>query len=256
MRLAGRSSRFRASSFTTTGIGSNHTETETSETKDAHQLDVCRWFTGDPILPVSTVSVGARLGYDDDGNWANTQVCYYDYPIPIIFEVRGLPTDGYKGQSIGNIIECEGGHLAGGHGPNCTAFDKDGKKLKTFQGAKNHMQSFVDSCHEGKIEYSHGAESSHLSSALAHIGNISWKLGAPTKPADIKAAIKNATTNEAVVRMIAHLENNEVNLDKNMLALGKHLTLDPEKEIFTGEFAEEANPLLKGTYREGFEIVT
>ena len=63
-----------------------------------HQLDVCRWFIGDPILPVSTVSVGARLGYEDDGNWANTQICYFDYPVPIIFEVRGLPTDGYRGE--------------------------------------------------------------------------------------------------------------------------------------------------------------
>ncbi len=219
-----------------------------------HQLDVCRWFTGDPILPVSTVSVGARLGYDDDGNWANTQVCYYDYPIPIIFEVRGLPTDDYRGEKIGNIIECEGGHLSGGHGPGCTAFDKDGKKLKSFKGSKNHMQSFVDSCHSGKIDYSHGAENGHLSAALAHIGNISWKLGEPTKPADIKAAIEDAATNDAVVRMMEHLEKNEVDLSKNMLALGKPLTLDPEKENFTGEFAEQANPLLKGSYREGFEI--
>lgn len=220
-----------------------------------HQLDVCRWFIGDPILPAATVSVGARLGYDDDGNWANTQVCYYDYPVPIVFEVRGLPTDGCKGQTVGNIIECEGGHLSGGHGAECSAYDKEGKKIKTFKGGKSHMQSFVDSCHAGKIEYSHGAENGHLSSALAHIGNISWKLGAPTKPADIKAAIKDATTTDAIDRMLQHLEKNNVNPEKDLLALGKHLTLDPEKETFTGEFADQANPLLKESYRKGFEIV-
>lgn len=221
-----------------------------------HQLDVCRWFIGDPKLPAATVSVGARLGYDDDGNWANTQVCYYDYPIPIVFEVRGLPTDDYRGERIGNIIECEGGYLSGGHSSACTAHDKDGRKIKNFKGAESHMQSFVDSCHSGEIDYAHGAENGHLSAALAHVGNISWKLGTPTKPEDIKAAIKDATINDAVVRMIQHLEKNNVNLDRNMLALGKTLSIDPEKEVFTGEFADIANPLLKDPYRNGFEIVT
>ncbi len=219
-----------------------------------HQLDVCRWFIGDPKLPAATISVGARLGYDDDGNWANTQVCYYDYPIPIVFEVRGLPTEDYRGEKIGNIIECEGGHLSGGHNSECHAYDKDGKKLKTFKGGKSHMQSFVDSCHSGKIPYSHGAENGHLSAALAHIGNISWKLGAPTKPADIKAAITDASTSDAVERMIVHLEKNNVDLQKDMLALGKPLTLDPDKEIFIGDNAEQANPMLKESYRKGFEL--
>ena len=219
-----------------------------------HQLDVCRWAIGDPKLPVSTISVGARLGYDDDGQWANTQICYFDYPVPILFEVRGLPTDGYKGQSIGNIIECEGGSLSGGHGPGCDVFDKDGKKIKSFQGAKSHMQHFVDACHAGKIDQSHGAENGHLSAALAHIGNISWKLGEPTKPADIKQAIKDASTSDAVERMMKHLEDNKVDLSKDMLALGKPLTMDPDKETFTGDNAEAANPMLKGSYRKGFEL--
>lgn len=221
-----------------------------------HQLDVCRWFIGDPKLPVSTFSVGARLGYDDDGNWANTQVCYYDYPVPIIFEVRGLPTGDYRGERIGNIIECEGGYLSGGHSAGCSAYDKDGKKVKTFKGAKSHMQSFVDSCHSGKIEYSHGAESGHISAALAHIGNISWKLGAPAKPADIKSATKDAATTEAVERMLQHLGQNNIDPSKDLLVLGKHLTIDPESETFTGEFADIANPLLKGSYRKGYAIMT
>ena len=36
-------------------------------------------------------SVGGRLGYEDDGETANTQVIYHDYEsAPLIFEVRGL----------------------------------------------------------------------------------------------------------------------------------------------------------------------
>jgi predicted dehydrogenase len=220
-----------------------------------HQLDVCRWFTGDPKLPTSALSVGARLGYQDDGQWANTQICYFDYPTPIIFEVRGLPTKPFNGTAIGNVIECENGYLSGGHGPKCDAYDKDGKKIQSFQGSKSHMQSFVDSCHSGKIDAGHGAESGHLSSALAHIGNISWKLGARTKPAAIREGISNNIASDAFARMLAHLEDNKVDPEKDLISLGKNLTIDPEKEIFTGADAELANPLLKGSYRKGFEIV-
>ena len=159
-------------------------------------------------------------------------------------------------RKIGNIIECENGYLSGGHTPICFAHDKDGKKIKKFRGGKSHMQSFVDSCHSNSIEYSHGAENGHLSAALAHIGNISWKLGAPTKPGEITAAINDPVTSDAVERMLVHLEENGVDPAKDLLSLGKNLSLDPEKETFTGDFADEANALLKGSYRKGFEIIT
>jgi predicted dehydrogenase len=219
-----------------------------------HQLDVCRMFTGDPILPTSVISVGARLGYQDDGQWANTQICYFDYPVPIVFEVRGLSTKPYKDHPFGNLIECEGGYLSGGHSPKCTAFDKDGKEIKSFQGSKSHMQSFVDSCHSGKIDAGHGAESGHLSSALAHVGNISWQLGAPAKPEEILKSITNRIAADATSRMIVHLEDNKIDPAKDLLTLGIPLTLDPAKEVFTGALADKANPLLKGTYRKGYEI--
>ncbi len=220
-----------------------------------HQLDVCRWMIGSPTLPVSTISVGARLGYKDDGDWANTQFCYYDYkPVPVLFEVRGLPAEPFKDQSIGNIIECEGGHLAGGHEAQCTAYDKDGKELKVFKGSNSHMQAFVDSCHSGQIDQAHGAESGHVSSALAHIGNISWKLGEPATPDVIKDALSHPASTDALERTLAHLEENGVDPTKNLLSLGKILTLDPATEQFTGEHAERANPHLKGSYRSGFEL--
>lgn len=220
-----------------------------------HQLDVCRMFTGDPILPTSVISVGARLGNPDDGQWANTQICYFDYPVPIVFEVRGLPSNGYKTHPIGNLIECEGGYLSGGHSPKCDVFDKDGKMIRSFQGSKSHMQSFVDSCHSGKIDAGHGAESGHLSSALAHIGNISWKLGSPARPKEILKSISDPIASDACSRMFSHLEDNKIDPAKDLLTLGTPLTLDPRSERFTGTHAELANPLLKGTYRKPYEII-
>ena len=39
-----------------------------------HQMDVARWFLGEPGLPRHTFSVGGRFGYVDDGETPNTQV--------------------------------------------------------------------------------------------------------------------------------------------------------------------------------------
>src|SRR6185503_6892759 len=44
-----------------------------------HQMDVARWFLGEPGLPRHTISIGGRLGYEDDGDTPNTQVVFHDY---------------------------------------------------------------------------------------------------------------------------------------------------------------------------------
>jgi predicted dehydrogenase len=231
-----------------------------------HQLDVCRWFLGDPKqLPNSVISAGGRLGYDDDGEWANTQIVWLDYgPVPILFEVRGLPKkgvdfksgmDSFKGQGVGNVIECEGGWLAGGHGASCDAFDKDGKKVKSFKGGQSHMQNFVNAVLQGSIGPLRAVESGHLSSALAHVGNISWKLGADAAPDEARAAFaKNPNAADGFDRMVAHFDANGIDLTKTPMTLGLPLEIDPKAERFTGANAEKANALLKGSYRKGFEL--
>ena len=60
------------------------------------------------------------------------------------------------------------------------------------------------------------------------------------KPEELKQSITNPITSDAVSRMLTHLEDNKV---------------DPEKEIFIGTDSELANPMLKETYRKGFEII-
>src|SRR5262245_4470723 len=53
-----------------------------------HEMDVARWVLGEPALSSKVISVGGRVGYDDDGNTPNTQIVFHDYPAaPLIFEV-------------------------------------------------------------------------------------------------------------------------------------------------------------------------
>jgi len=57
-----------------------------------HEMDVCLWALGKTELAPRVMSLGGRFGYDDDGETSNTMVSFLDYkPVPIIFEVRGLP---------------------------------------------------------------------------------------------------------------------------------------------------------------------
>ena len=62
-----------------------------------HQMDVARWGLGVNELCQGVLSYGGRLGYEDAGETANTQVVMFDYgDKSLIFEVRGLKTDAYK----------------------------------------------------------------------------------------------------------------------------------------------------------------
>lgn len=227
-----------------------------------HQLDVCRWALGDPMsLPPAVLSIGGRYGYDDDGDTANTQILYIDQkPAPILFEVRGLPKKDlnwkegmpdFRGVSLGNIIEYEGGALLGGHNSNCKIVDKNGETIKSFQGGKDHIQLFIDACLSGKQDPTHSAENGHHSSALAHIGTHALTLGKETSPEQITASLKDhPLISEAFDRMMAHFEAN--GLSAIQPGLGVPLTTDGK--AFTGEYAAAATKLDLGHYREGYTL--
>lgn len=229
-----------------------------------HQMDVARWFLGEPGLPRHTLSVGGRLGYIDDGNTPNTQVVIHDYATaPLIFEVRGLPAsaggramDKYRGVSVGNVIDCEGGSLVTSQYFTATAYDKAGNVVKEFEGSDRHMQNFVDVMHSRKIDQLYGpVEEGHISSALCHLGNISHQIGHPTPPEAVRERIRgDAMLAEATGRMLEHLAKNNVDFQATPLTLGAPLTIQAGQEKFTGEFASQANPRLTRNYRAPFVV--
>ena len=70
-----------------------------------HQMDIARWGIPGATLPRSVLSVGGRFGYADQGQTPNTQMAIFDFgPTKLIFEVRGLRTDRYRGELVGNIF--------------------------------------------------------------------------------------------------------------------------------------------------------
>ncbi len=222
-----------------------------------HQMDVARWFLGEKGLPRGTMSIGGRLGYVDDGDTPNTQVVIHDYATaPLIFEVRGLPTDKYRDVNVGNVIDCEGGSVVTSSYFSATAYDKAGKVVKEFKGTDRHMQNFIDVVRSRKTAELYGPiEDGHISSAICHLGVISHVLGKGVAPAELKERIQgNAPLAEAHGRMVEHLGKNTVDLKLTPLTLGVALQVDARKERFTGEFAKAANPMLTREYRKPYVV--
>ena len=71
-----------------------------------HQMDIARWGLGVDDIGTGVVSYGGRLGYEDAGETANTQVSIHEYAggKRLVFEVRGLETPKLRNVGVGVIF--------------------------------------------------------------------------------------------------------------------------------------------------------
>ncbi len=232
-----------------------------------HQMDIARWFLGEPRLSPRVLSVGGRLGYDDGGDTANTQTVYHDYEkAPLIFETRGLPNRDlnwgtgmprWRGSGVGVIVQCEGGHVLVPNYYSAVAYDKSGKEVKKWRGTDPmtpHVQNFLSAVRSRKhSDLNADIEEGFVSSALCITGNISHKLGKPASPSSIQSALKSDKLfAESAERLAQHLEANKIDLNKTKVTFGAVLEMDPKTERFTNNDA--ANKLLSRAYRKDFAV--
>ncbi len=232
-----------------------------------HQMDLCRWGIGSKGLPSRVWSVGGRLGYDDDGDTPNSQVVVLEYPeAPIVFEVRGLPRDkaGQKdwgrsmdqvhGCSVGAVIHCEQGVLRLPDYQSAVAVDRQGREVKRWKGARSHYLDFCEVVRSRRQQdLAADIEEGHLSSALCHLGMIAQRLGVAASPAEVtRTAAGNPRAAEATARLLQHLLQNEVDLERTPLTLGPWLAFDPVQQRFPESPA--ANLLLRAKARAPFAL--
>jgi predicted dehydrogenase len=227
-----------------------------------HQMDISRWFLGEPALAPRVLTVGGRLGYVDDGRTPNSLVVVHDYAAaPLIFEVRGLPAqtgaramDTYDGASIGVIVQCEGGRVVVPSYTTAIAYDPKGNVLKQFSGASSHEGNFIAAVRSRQTTDLHAPiTEGFISTSLCHTANISYRLGQTQPPDAIREQIKaNAALSEAYARLAQNLAANGVDLDKTPATLGAPLELDPATMRFRHNDA--ANALLRRDYRTPFVV--
>jgi predicted dehydrogenase len=227
-----------------------------------HEVDVARWFLGEKTVSYKALSIGGRLGYVDDAETPNTLITFHDYKrAPLIMEVRGLPEktgstqmDKYKGADIGVVIECEGGHVLVPNYTSAKAFDKDGREIKSFQGATSHFENFIQAVRSRRESDLHASiDEGHLSTALCHISNISYRLGHWQSPGEMREQIKgDKDALSTFNRMAEHLAANGVDLEKTRATLGAVLKINPANAKFVQN--KNANHLLRRDPRPGYVI--
>jgi predicted dehydrogenase len=220
-----------------------------------HEMDKARWGLGQSGLPRAVQSLGGRLGYDDDGETANTQICVFDYgDSQLIFEVRGLPTPPLQGAKVGNIFYGSEGYVVCPSYSSGIAFTKDGEKIAEFKGGGDHFGNFIEAVRTRDPKRLHAdILEGHISSALCHLGNISYRLGElKSLEAATEALGPNSDAVDAVKRMIEHLAANQVKISETQIRCGPRLNIDSTSERFLGH--EAANAYLFREYRKGFEV--
>jgi predicted dehydrogenase len=226
-----------------------------------HQMDLCRWALGVNQLSHGVVSYGGRLGYEDAGETANTQVIVHDYgEKTLVFEVRGLETKDLKGAKVGIIVEGSDGYVVMTSYHSGAAFDLGGNKVHEFTGPSSdaqHFGNFLTAVRSRRVQDLHAdIEEGHLSSALCHLGNISYLLGeavpAATVLAELEGFHSQDSTTETFSRTLEHLSENDIDIKSVKLRVGRQLKLDPRAENFPGN--EAANALLTRNYRAPFIV--
>lgn len=230
-----------------------------------HQMDLARWGLGANGFPTAIQSVGGRLGYDDDGNTANTQVSSYTFgDARAIFEVRGLGTPhAPKARGgVGVVWIAEEGYLVSVSYNNLIAFDKDGNELRRFTGGDDnqHFRNWVEAAlAEDPSMLNAQPIEGHRSSGMCQLGNLSYRLGAeqglgerrPLSATDAPFGEGEDPGNEAFGRMRKHLAVNGVEGDVEYVT-GPVLRFDPSTELFHGDHAAAAEELAAGHHREGY----
>ncbi|MGA2177783.1 MAG: Gfo/Idh/MocA family oxidoreductase [Verrucomicrobiota bacterium] len=227
-----------------------------------HETDVARWFLGEQVLSPRVLALGSRFGYVDDGETPNTLVVFHDYvKAPLLIEVRGLPEkagsremDNYKGAKVGVVVECEGGHVLVSDYMSATAFDKAGKEIRRFTGASSHFENFIEAVRSRNESVLNAPIlQGHLSSALCHTANISYRLGSWQSPDAIREQIKgDRDALPTFQRLSEHLAANNVDLEKTPATLGAVLKMNPANSKFIEN--KQANYLLTRTPREPYGI--
>lgn len=249
-----------------------------------HQLDVGRRLLGNPGHPGRVFTVGGRFGYEDDGETPNTFIVHYDYSIPFIFEIRGLPRkpdalsgnapgkgglgaaaqlaatmDTYLGVNVGNIAHCEDGYLAipSGNYALAQAFDRRGRLIREFKGFANHSDNFLAALRSRNAAMlACPLEQGIRSTTLVHLANTSHRTGPALQPGEIREQLLSVHSPllEPFGRFSEHLAANEVDLGKTPATLGAPLNFDATTETFIGENAGAANQLLSRDYRAPFVV--
>ncbi len=232
-----------------------------------HQMDIARWAIPDATLPKSVVSMGGRWvntdDFKDQGQTPNMELCVFDYgETLLVFETRGLVVKkGPKGTKVfpakvADELYLEEGNIIGGK-----FYPKGSDKAEELADVEYHVHpggifgNFIN-CVRSRKQDELNAEilEGHLSSALCHLGNISYRLG---RQVPFSQEPDGFGDNQQVQESLTMIKENltgalGVDLAEATYQLGPKLQFDAETEKFINN--PEADKLLTSPYRQPFVV--
>jgi predicted dehydrogenase len=157
-----------------------------------HEMDICRWGLNKHTLPEAVVADGGKYIYDDDQETPNTELATFKYDdCELVFEVRGLLTGGessiaYDGANfIGNLffgsdgwmsIDLKGFQIYRGEDRKLVQEMKYTEKEEW--DTTPHIENFLKAVRSrNRKDLTCDIEEGHLSAALVHMANISYRTG-------------------------------------------------------------------------------
>ena len=219
-----------------------------------YPLDAARLALGQKTLPKRAMSFGGRFLFNDDGETPNTQIALFQYePGPlVIFELRNLPSENGPKTPPTTVVGDRGTDgLPRWTGP----VGETGE----FAAHKGHIFNFLKAVRSRRIsDLRMDVLEGHLSTAMVHMANISYRLGKTASAEAIREAIKDCGREavETFERFREHLTVNGVDWTKTEAVLGPWLEIDPAKEEFvgSGDVVTKANQLVTRLYRPPFVV--
>jgi hypothetical protein len=146
-----------------------------------HETDMCMWGL-DVGLPKKVTAMGGKFLWDDckeTPELLSSSFLYPDQNKMIEFEVRPWCTNLEDGAGVGNIFYgSEGYMVVKGYSSYETYLGQKREPGPKGNEGGDHYQNFIDAVRARDKSIQNGpVETAHLSSALAHLGNISYRLG-------------------------------------------------------------------------------
>ena len=228
-----------------------------------HQLDIARWaLDKDLTHPVKAMAIGGRFQWNDQGETPNTMMGLAEYSNgqQVFFNVRNVDYPGYERQVENEYYFEDGGKII--RGEYFAPGTSEGEKLNIKPGKVTpggNWTAFISAVREGKPEMANGnVYDAHYGCVLGHLMNNSYRLGEKV-PFNAKAGRfgDNKVAAEHFLKLHETMRNGVgVPEDGAEYTVGPWITFDPATETHVGEFAKEADSLLKDKNRPGFEVPT
>ncbi len=226
-----------------------------------HQLDRAFWGLDRGVThPRRIMALGGRFKWNDQGETPNTMFAIAEYANGqyVFFNIRNVDYKGYQPQVENEFYFEDGGKIIGNR--YYAKGRTEGEKIVVPDGKVTpggNWGSFVAACRAGRPEMANGGVmEAYYSSTLGHLMDNSYRLG-KTVPFNAKAGRfgDNKDAYEHFMKLHALMRDGVgVPEDGAQYTVGPWLTFDAQTERHTGQWAVEANALLKDRNRPGFEV--